>query len=183
MDNKLFELKQNLRKEISLLKKNVSNEQKLLKSEQIFNIVEKQPWFHQSECILAYWAMKDEVQTRDFILRWYEKKQILLPVVKNDELELRIFEGVEKLKTGKSFGIQEPVGLPWLNYDKIDLIIVPGVAFDSKMNRLGRGKAYYDKLLPKAKNAFKAGVCFDFQYVQRVPAGISDVKMDEVIFV
>ena len=83
-------------------------------------------------------------------------------------------------KRGSS-AISGPTGDVFEQIDSIDLIIVPGIAFDKNMNRLGRGKAYYDKLL-KDTNAFKAGVCFDFQIIQRVPAESHDVKMDDVIF-
>jgi 5-formyltetrahydrofolate cyclo-ligase len=182
MESNLIDLKQNLRKRISELKKSIPFEQKMLKSDQIFNGIEKQSWFIKSDCLMAYWAMKDEVQTRNFILKWHGKKKILLPVVKNDVLDLRLFEGEEKMKIGKSFGILEPQGPPFVNYNAIDLIIVPGVAFDPENNRLGRGKAYYDKLLPMTSNAFKAGVCFDFQFVQKVPADSTDVKMDIVVY-
>ncbi len=64
--------------------------------------------------------------------------------------------------------------------DKIDLIIVPGIAFDKSLNRLGRGKAYYDKLLKDSK-AIKIGVCFDFQLLESVPVDKYDVKMDLII--
>lgn len=64
--------------------------------------------------------------------------------------------------------------------DKIDVILVPGVAFDAYGNRLGRGKGYYDKIL-KQTNAYKIGVCFDFQFIENVPTEVHDVKMDKVV--
>ncbi len=181
MENQIFEQKKSLRKRISELKKGMKDEQKKVKSEHIFQIIEKQPWFLSSRCMMAFWSMNDEVQTKDFILKWADSKTILLPVVQGNELELRIFEGESSMKIGQAFGILEPNGKVFFDFDEIDLIIVPGVAFDRNMNRLGRGKAYYDKLLPKTVNAFKVGVCFDFQLISEVPADLSDVKMDEVI--
>ena len=67
------------------------------------------------------------------------------------------------------FGIKEPTGETFLEYDKIDLVIVPGVAFDRTLNRMGRGKGFYDRLLPKIK-APKVAVCFDFQLMEKIPA-------------
>jgi len=84
------------------------------------------------------------------------------------------------MKKGQSFGILEPEGESFTELQDIDLIIVPGVAFDKNNNRLGRGKAYYDKLLNYV-NCHKYGVCFDFQLVPNVPADQHDVKMDKVI--
>ena len=62
----------------------------------------------------------------------------------------------------------------------LDLAIVPGVAFDSKGNRLGRGKGFYENFLHQI-SVYKMGVCVDCQYVSYVPHNANDVKMDEVI--
>jgi len=121
------------------------------------------------------------VQTRDFVLKWFLNRTVLLPVVREDELELRLFTGEDKMVQGSSFGIYEPTGDVFEQIDSIDLIIVPGIAFDKNLNRLGRGKAYYDKLLCSTK-AMKVGVCFDFQIVDNIPTESHDVKMDDVIF-
>ena len=67
------------------------------------------------------------------------------------------------------------------DYAAIDFIVVPGVAFDAKGNRLGRGKGYYDRLLPRIPSAYKAGICFPFQLVEEVPAESFDVRMDIII--
>lgn len=61
------------------------------------------------------------------------------------------------------------------------MVIVPGIAFDLNNNRLGRGKAYYDKFLEKI-NTVKIGLCFDFQIVDKVPIESTDIKMDLVLF-
>ncbi|MCG8410617.1 MAG: 5-formyltetrahydrofolate cyclo-ligase, partial [Bacteroidales bacterium] len=94
--------------------------------------------------------------------------------------ELKKFESLNDLQKGEQFGINEPVGENYDSPEKIDLIIIPGVAFDSENNRLGRGKAYYDKLLKQTK-AFKLGICFDFQMVDKVPTDKYDIKMDRVV--
>ena len=73
------------------------------------------------------------------------------------------------------------MGELFTNYALIDLIVVPGVAFDTKGNRLGRGKGYYDRLLPHIPSAYKAGICFPFQIVEEVPAESFDILMDEII--
>ena len=75
----------------------------------------------------------------------------------------------------------EPSGELFDDYAAIDLAVVPGMAFDIQNNRLGRGKGYYDRMLPKLVNAYKIGVCFSFQRLPGIPAEGNDVKMDEVI--
>ena len=82
---------------------------------------------------------------------------------------------------GGFFDIMEPVGEPFERYEDIDLAVVPGMAFDSQNNRLGRGKGYYDRMLPRLTKAYKIGVCFDFQRLPGIPADEHDCKVDEVI--
>ncbi len=172
--------KKETRHYIKQLKKDYTFEKKHEKSKIIFDQVEQLEKFQQADAIMAYWSMNDEVYTHDFVLKWFQTKALILPSVKGDELELRIFKGLDDMLEGVSFGIKEPSELYQSGLDKIDLIIVPGVAFDKQNNRLGRGKAYYDKLLSKTK-ALKVGVCFDFQMLEKVPADQYDVKMDMVI--
>lgn len=172
--------KKALRKTIRELKMQYPIEEKKSKSENILKKIEQLDVFLQSKIVMAYWSMPDEVYTHDFILKWHNKKTIILPVVKDDELELRVFTGIENMSAGKAFNIGEPMGKPFTDIQSIDLILVPGVAFDKQNNRLGRGKAYYDKLL-KSVNASKIGICFDFQMVDSVPVDEHDIKMNRVI--
>jgi 5-formyltetrahydrofolate cyclo-ligase len=172
--------KSEIRNYIRELKKQFSLEEKKQKSEMIFKELEQLDVFSKSKIIMAYWSMDDEVYTHDFVLKWYGEKKIILPVVKRDELELKSFSGLDNLIKGESFGIEEPEGDIFNQPEKIDLIIVPGIAFDKTNNRLGRGKAYYDKLL-KSTKAKKIGVCFDFQLLDAVPVDKHDIKMDLVI--
>jgi 5-formyltetrahydrofolate cyclo-ligase len=174
------EQKKELRKKIRSLKKNFSLNQKKTKSNKIFEKLEQLPEFANSKVVMAYWSMDDEVFTHDFVLKYCKEKQIILPVVKGDVLELKRFAGLSNLKKEGVFGIEEPTGEVFQDVESIDMILVPGVAFDTNLNRLGRGKAYYDKLLKTAK-AVKVGICFDFQIVDSVPTDRFDVKMDKVL--
>lgn len=172
--------KKELRRQIKELKQKVSNEDKKTKSLIIFRKIEELNEFKTSRTVMAYWSMDDEVYTHDFVLKWQKEKTIILPVVKGNDLELRIFTGKDNMATGQSFGISEPKGEKFNKPEDIDLILVPGIAFDSNNNRLGRGKAYYDKLLKKTR-AYKVGICFDFQLIESVPVDEHDVKMDLLI--
>lgn len=129
---------------------------------------------------MLYHSLKDEVDTHAFIRKWSREKRILLPVVVGDDLELRLYTGPEDLTVG-AYGIEEPTGALFTDYAAIDLIVVPGVAFDRDGNRLGRGKGYYDRLLPRIPSAYKIGICFPFQVVDEVPAEPFDIRMDEII--
>ena len=143
--------------------------------------LEQHPKFASARTVLLYYSLDDEVQTHDFVEKWHRQKTVLLPVVKGDELELRIYTGRQNLKTGEAYHIEEPKGEAFTAYEKIDFAIIPGVSFDAQGNRLGRGKGYYDRLLPRIPSAYKVGICFPFQIVEEVPAEPFDIRMDEII--
>lgn len=174
--------KQELRKQIRAAKKAVPFCDKLSRSIPIMQQVEEIPEFQQAKTILLYWSMDDEVQTHDFVNKWYQQKTLLLPCVDGDDLRLRQYTGPDCLKAGEQFGIGEPTGPEFTALETIEMIIVPGMAFDRNNNRMGRGRGFYDRLLKSTPHAFKVGVAFDFQMVENVPTEEFDVPMNAVIF-
>lgn len=171
-----------VRKQMRELKRAVPAEEKLLRSEAIMRRVEESPLFRQAKVVLLYWSMADEVQTHAFVNRWYKDKVVLLPCVVGDDLVLRQYTGPECLVAGEQFGIGEPAGTPvWTDLDSVELIMVPGVAFDREGNRMGRGRGFYDRLLKSTPNAAKVGVAYDFQLLDAIPVEPHDVPMDCVI--
>jgi 5-formyltetrahydrofolate cyclo-ligase len=84
------------------------------------------------------------------------------------------------LKTG-TFGIKEPDGRSEKAViSDMDLFIVPGIAFDRKYHRLGRGKGLYDRILIHVKKPV-IGLCFSFQLFDDIPANQQDIKMTKII--
>ena len=179
-DRKTSMDKKQLRKQIRERKKEFSLPEKIELSISVFEKIEKEELFKEAKVVLLYYSMDDEVYTHDFVEKHYKTKTILLPCVDGDDLILRQYLGIESMKAGEQFGILEPVGKEFNDLEKIDLMIIPGVALDKEKNRLGRGRGFYDRLL-KTVNATKIGVCFDFQIVEQVPTEDFDVKMDVVI--
>lgn len=172
--------KKQVRKQVRLLKSEVSLEQKKARSKSILQNLENHPQFINAQTIMMYWSMADEVYTHEFVCKWAQKKKIILPCVNGDKLLLKEFFGPDSLVSGENFGIPEPDGPVFSRPGEIEMIVVPGVAFDKSCNRLGRGRAYYDKLL-NSVNAVKVGICFDFQLLDKVPVDKYDIKMDMVI--
>lgn len=158
-------------------------EEKLQRSEGIMRQVEALPAFQQARVVLLYWSMADEVQTHNFVNKWYKDKVLLLPCVDGDDLLLRQYTGPECMVEGEQFGIGEPdATVPvFTDLDSVEMIIVPGVAFDRQCNRMGRGRGFYDRLLKSTPRALKVGVAFDFQMLDEIPTETFDVKMDIVI--
>lgn len=136
--------------------------------------------------VLAYYSLPDEVCTHQLIDDLVaEGKIVLLPKVLDDEtMELRRYAGIHDLREG-AFHIMEPVGEPFVDYQQIDVALIPGMAFDAQGHRLGRGKGYYDRFLSQFlvsdSQLRTIGVCFDFQKVAEVPVEANDMPVDEVI--
>lgn len=172
-----------LRRMIRKFKKELTAEHRRVKSEELSKILEVHPDFLKAETVFIFWSMDDEVDTRGFILKWADKKKFILPAINGDELFLKEFTGTDKLVSGDLYAIPEPDGKPFEDINKIDLAIIPGIAFDYHNNRMGRGKAYYDRILNRLKGKAKLiGICYDFQMVEKVPVEPHDVAVDEVIY-
>ena len=171
--------KQLIRKDITALKKNLSEEITIKLSQKICTRLEGTDMFQKADCIALYYATGDEVQTSVLIEKWYGKKKIVLPVISSENIHFHTFTGKENLSVN-SRSILEPISTEEILPKNIDLFIVPGVAFDRKGNRLGRGKGFYDRYLADVTKTM-IGICFDFQLIDFVPAEEHDIKMDMII--
>lgn len=151
-----------------------------VEAEMVFKTIEGMPVWQQVQHILCYWSLPDELPTHDAVNQWLAAgKNIYLPRVKGDDLEIVPYHGAESLDENNKFHIGEPVG-DAVNASCLELIIVPAVALDGKRNRLGRGKGYYDRLL--SSNACPTiGVACDFQLVDEVPVEPHDRQLDCVV--
>ena len=173
--------KKELRKIVKAAKSAVPLDEKIRRSQPIMQQVEQLTPFHNADTVLLYWSMDDEVYTHDFVKRWYKSKTILLPCVDGDDLLLRRYTGPNSMQPGPQFGIPEPTGPVFEALEQVQMIIVPGVAFDRNKNRMGRGRGFYDRLLKSTPNAVKVGVAFSFQLFDTIPVEPFDVPMDEVV--
>lgn len=173
--------KAEVRKMMRERKRAVPAEEKLRRSEVLLHKLEAMPEFQRARVVLLYWSMADEVQTHAFVDKWYKNKVLLLPCVDGDDLRLRQYTGPECMVSGEQFGIGEPTGDEWTALDAVDLIAVPGVAFDRTGNRMGRGRGFYDRLLKSTPNAVKVGLAYSFQLLDTIPTEPHDVRMNMVI--
>ena len=132
--------------------------------------------------ILAYYPLPDEVDIRQLLDDLVAKgNKVFLPKVTDETtMELRCYSGQQDLSEG-AFHIMEPVGTLITADEHLDVVLIPGVAFDAAGHRLGRGRGYYDRFLAAYPYIYKIGVCFDFQKVAEVPTDEYDIPVDEVI--
>ena len=173
--------KAEIRKQIRALKRAMTLDEKLRRSDVIMHQLEQTPQFGTSKVVLLYWSMDDEVQTHAFVEKWYRDKVLLLPCVQGDDLVLRQYTGPDCMVAGEQFGIGEPSGEEWTDLDAIGMIAVPGVAFDHSNNRMGRGRGFYDRLLKTTPHAAKIGLAYSFQMMDEIPVEPHDVPMDLII--
>lgn len=193
--------KQEIRIQIRNRKRQFTQEQLGELSLSIISNLRNHPKVKAAQTILLYYSLPDEVNTHQWIDELVkEGKKVLLPAVIDDEnMILREYTGQHDLKEG-NFHIMEPTGKIFTEdkYNEIEVGIIPGMSFDEKLHRLGRGKGYYDRFLKKietkkktiAKNEthssthpslYKIGVCFEFQKEPLIPTDEHDIPMDEVI--
>ena len=175
--------KEDLRRQIQQIKRQFTPQQ--LEELSLPVISRLRPLLADAQTIMAYYSLPDEVNTRGLIDELVaEGKTVLLPkVTGTDTMELRRYTGRADLQEG-TYHILEPVGEPFTDYAAIDLILVPGLAFDAVGHRLGRGRGYYDRFLRTmgtVPSVRTLGISFDFQKVDEVPVDAHDIVMDKVI--
>lgn len=171
-----------LRKKVRELKRQFSSEELIKMSEPLIQKVLSHPRMGDAKVVMLYNSLGDEVYTHKLIRLLSERgKRILLPVVIGDtEMEVRELSENTDFEES-SYGIMEPKGKAFTNFDEITFALVPGMGFDKDYNRLGRGKGYYDRFLPLLTKAYKVGICFPFQVLDKVPTDEFDKKVDELI--
>jgi 5-formyltetrahydrofolate cyclo-ligase len=139
------------------------------------------PEYQAAAAVALYAPIQSEVQTSLVASEALKaRKKLLYPAVVGDHMEFRVVTGVSELSPGR-FGIPEPSGEP-LDPSEIDLIVVPGVAFDFFGRRIGYGKGYYDRALHRLEGSGRlAGFCYDFQLFEVIAGEPHDVTMDLIV--
>ncbi len=177
---------------IQVRKKFIEKRRNLGKKErQKFNLLIKQNFFNQAFMkkklnFLLYHSMHDEVDTKQIIIELLEKNYtVSLPISKTnvEEIECRQITNLSRDVKPGAYGIMEPFEhLQIVNNKKIDIVVIPGVAFDEYGNRLGFGKGYYDKFLAKNMHMLKVALSYEVQISRdKLPVDIHDIKMDYII--
>ncbi len=192
------EMKRKLRND---MREKRDNESKIIRTEkdrQILRNFVTSTYYHSAEYILCYAGYSSEVSTERIMqMAIADKKKVYAPkMIDSEYMEFYKINKVSELSIS-SYGIPEPneseiVFEPsiLLRDDVKCCLVIPGLAFDRKMHRMGYGKGYYDKYLSKQMQAgkmpmkdhiFKVALCYDFQFMDIVPVEPGDISMDCVI--
>ena len=159
-------------------RKNISPKHKQKKDELIKN--ECLLCAKEAQKIGCYLSFDDEVNTHELINELLNQdKEIYVGCVDGDTLEFRRY--LKTCLTKKNaFGIDEPINTESIPVSELDIIFVPLVAFDSKGNRVGYGKGYYDSILKEAKE--KIGLAYREQEVDEIEVDSWDIPLDRIIY-
>lgn len=173
-------LKSDIRQEMKEKRLGLSEEYKKKASEKIFKSLVCSCEYQKARAVCVYRAIKGEVPT-DIIIEDLRRcgKEILFPVSDKKTHTLSLCRDCGEYVAG-AYGILEPKIKEKVDFSYADFVIVPGLAFDRKNNRLGFGAGYYDRFLSESKS-FKAGICYDFQLIDEIPTEEHDIPMDAVI--
>jgi 5-formyltetrahydrofolate cyclo-ligase len=145
------------------------------------------PEFKKAKAVCFFVSLETEVDTHGMIDRaLMEGKKVLVPLTDMAARSLLLYEIKDRagdLQRG-TMRIWEPDPAKTRKAEpkEIDVIVVPGLAFDAAGNRLGRGRGFYDRFLEKlGHNVPKIAIAFSFQKISEVPVGPHDVKIDKVL--
>jgi len=176
---RLITMKSDLRKSI-LEKRNSIPETKVLSlsgliKKGLFDTME----YLSAQSIMFYVSFSNEVHTHEMIRDTLKNKSVIVPkIIDGNIVPLKISDFDEL--SPKTMGILEPVTNNLFNIDKLDLVIVPAIAYDIFGNRIGYGKGYYDRFL-KAVTCLKIGIVYEFQLVESIPIHKEDIPVDKIV--
>lgn len=179
--------KAKLRKKILNIRSNMHKEEVINKSSIIIDKLVNSEAYKNSRVVFVYMDFKNEVITSFLIkLMLSENKRVVIPYTDttNTVIIPSELKSVEDDLALSKFGYYEPIFEKIIPVDpeEFDLVVVPGVAFDKNLNRVGFGKGYYDRILNRIRpDAEAVAIAYEFQVLDEVPCEEHDIKMDMII--
>jgi len=171
-------MKKEIRKNFLKKREQASKDDKDSKSNEILSQLLDLKEFKEAKRIKCYVSKDPEVDTHKLIIHVLKSKgSIIVPFVQGC-MKCSEIKEFSQLTKGK-YDILEPKQKTESKQEP-DLIIIPGIAFDRKGNRIGFGQGYYDKFLSKTK-AKKIALAYDFQIIKNIPIESHDISMDMII--
>lgn len=180
-------MKEKIRKHYQALRQSLPTPLRNMYSRQAVQHLLSSPIWPKSETIMAYLSLPQELSLDAlYPAAWQSAKTMVIPISQpaDHQLLLSQLDSFDQLSTG-AYHIRElaPAWRKPVNCAKIDLCLVPGIAFDRFGNRLGFGAGYYDRFLPHLrKDSLKIGVCFSVQFSpDPLPIDEYDIPMDYLL--
>lgn len=174
-------MKNKLKESILEKRNSLPKEEIIEKSRKIHDNLFNLEQYKKSKTVMFFVSFNSEVNTHEMIKDSLKNKTVVVPKVVHHEIEPSIIIDFDNLVSSEKFGILEPIEAMKIAYKNINLILVPGIVFDREGHRIGYGFGYYDKFLKKAPKAFKIGLCFGFQVIDKIPREQHDVPVDMIV--
>lgn len=180
-------LKKEIRREVLRKRDSLSLGERIELSSLIGKNLQGLEEFKQSRVIHFFLTTKSEVITEGAIRKALSMgKKVVVPVVdsRHKRLSLSMIKDYDRELTPASHGIREPRPefLRPISLHDIDLMVLPGVAFDIKGHRLGYGAGYYDRLLEdEEKRPYLVALAFEIQIIDNIPARNHDIRVDKIV--
>ncbi|MCF0148267.1 MAG: 5-formyltetrahydrofolate cyclo-ligase [Clostridium sp.] len=174
-----------LRNKILLIRDSLEEEVKNNMDYEIYKKLIDSELYLNANNIFIYMSFGKEIETKNIINKALkDKKKVYIPKIYKEDKSMRAIrlKSLAELKEN-SMGILEPIDdSDYINKEKIDLIIVPGVVFDLSGNRIGYGGGYYDRYLEDIKAIRnKLVLAYDLQVIDFIDSEIHDIKFDYII--
>lgn len=149
-------------------------------------LAQQQEWFGRAMAMMVYAPLPMELDIRPLVEAALRAGRVVcMPKVgwEGRSLTPVAIHNLDDLVDGERFGLKEPrAGARVVAKDMLDLVIVPGLAFDAEGGRLGRGAGFYDRFLGSlGPRAVKVGVAYEAQVFPSVPTEPQDVRLDVVV--
>lgn len=176
-------MKKELRQRALAMRNAMPKAERAEKSRRIAAHIFESAAYQKANRIFTFVSMGSEVETRAIIEQaWQDGKTVAVPKTeKNREMRFYQIASFAALTEG-CFGVQEPEGGVVCIPEGGDLILVPGLLFDEKKNRLGYGGGYYDRYFAKYEDGKRIGLAFAAQlYPQKLPAEQTDAMLDAIV--
>lgn len=181
MADKAFE-KEEIRRQMKLLRKNMTREDRFNKSMEIFEQLITVPEFKRAEKVYTYVSLDNEIDTImliDYSLSL--EKRVFVPRVTDKNMEFYEISDISELSPGY-MGIYEPdINGKEPDYSRTGFMCMPGLAFDKSFNRIGYGGGFYDRYLSEKNNLYKVALAYECQILEKIPVEDCDVKPDMIV--
>lgn len=178
----VLEEKNRLRRDLLEKRRSLPQSLRREKSALILGVLLSEKTFSDASSVALYFPVNGEVDTREIFRKCVDlEKKVFFPKTLGSELVFLKTENIEELTPG-AFAIPEPpADAERARGDELDLVLVPGVAFDFSGNRIGYGKGFYDRFLKDIPRQVRFGLSYRFQVLESVPSHETDVRMGRVI--
>ena len=154
------------------------------RSAEICQRVLELPEWAEAKTVLAFVSMRREVQTGNIVrAAWAQGKRVATTrmTASRDDLELREWEEDTELEESGMMFLQPGERAAPIEEASVDLVLVPALAVDERGHRIGYGKGFYDRLLPRLTRALRVALVFDFERIVEVPNHSGDVPVHLLI--